>query len=132
MRIPLIAGNWKMHKTVSEAVEFVSEFRKLYKDTDIRACICAPFVQLPALSEMLKDTDIKLGAQNLHFAEKGAFTGEISADMLREIGVDYCIIGHSERREYFAETDESVNLKLKRCFEAEITPILCEIGRAHV
>lgn len=125
MRIPLIAGNWKMHKTVSEAVEFVSEFRKLYKDTDIRACICAPFVQLPALSEMLKDTDIKLGAQNLHFAEKGAFTGEISADMLREIGVDYCIIGHSERREYFAETDESVNLKLKRCFEAEITPILC-------
>lgn len=125
MRIPLIAGNWKMHKTVAEAVDFAEEFKMLYKDTDIMACICAPFTQLPVLAEILKETNVKLGAQNMHFAEKGAFTGEISADMLNEIGVNYCIIGHSERREYFAETDETVNMKLKRCFDAEITPILC-------
>ncbi|MBF1151969.1 MAG: triose-phosphate isomerase [[Eubacterium] sulci] len=126
MRIPLIAGNWKMYKTTAEAKAFAEEFSKLYKDTDVRAAICAPFTQLVALKEALAGTNVKLGAQNVHFEDEGAFTGEISVEMLKEIGVDYCIIGHSERREYFAETDETVNLKLKKLFSSsEIIPILC-------
>ena len=126
IRIPLIAGNWKMYKTTAEAKAFAEEFSKLYKDTDVRAAICAPFTQLVALKEAFAGTNIKLGAQNVHFEDEGAFTGEISVEMLKEIGVDYCIIGHSERREYFAETDETVNLKLKKLFSSsEIIPILC-------
>lgn len=126
IRIPLIAGNWKMYKTTAEAKAFAEEFSKLYKDTDVRAAICAPFTQLVALKEALAGTNVKLGAQNVHFEDEGAFTGEISVEMLKEIGVDYCIIGHSERREYFAETDETVNLKLKKLFSSsEIIPILC-------
>lgn len=126
IRIPLIAGNWKMYKTTAEAKAFAEEFSKLYKDTDVRAAICAPFTQLVALKEAFARTNVKLGAQNVHFEDEGAFTGEISVEMLKEIGVDYCIIGHSERREYFAETDETVNLKLKKLFSSsEIIPILC-------
>ncbi|MBF1167531.1 MAG: triose-phosphate isomerase [[Eubacterium] sulci] len=126
MRIPLIAGNWKMYKTTAEAKAFAEEFSKLYKDTDVRAAICAPFTQLVTLKEAFAGTNVKLGAQNVHFEDEGAFTGEISVEMLKEIGVDYCIIGHSERREYFAETDETVNLKLKKLFSSsEIIPILC-------
>lgn len=126
IRIPLIAGNWKMYKTTAEAKDFAEEFSKLYKDTDVRAAICAPFTQLVALKEAFAGTNVKLGAQNVHFEDEGAFTGEISVEMLKEIGVDYCIIGHSERREYFAETDETVNLKLKKLFSSsEIIPILC-------
>ena len=126
IRIPLIAGNWKMYKTTAEAKAFAEEFSKLYKDTDVRAAICAPFTQLVALKEAFAGTNVKLGAQNVHFEDEGAFTGEISVEMLKEIGVDYCIIGHSERREYFAETDETVNLKLKKLFSSsEIIPILC-------
>lgn len=126
IRIPLIAGNWKMYKTTAEAKAFAEEFSKLYKDTDVRAAICAPFTQLAALKEAFAGTNVKLGAQNVHFEDEGAFTGEISVEMLKEIGVDYCIIGHSERREYFAETDETVNLKLKKLFSSsEIIPILC-------
>ena len=125
MRIPFIAGNWKMFKTTNEAVAFAEEFKKLYKDTDIKAGICAPFTQLAALAEALKGTEIKLGAQNMHFEEDGAYTGEISAQMLNEIGVEYCIIGHSERRQYFNETDETVNKKLHTAFKHNITPILC-------
>lgn len=126
IRIPLIAGNWKMYKTTAEAKAFAEEFSKLYKDTDVRVAICAPFTQLVALKEAFAGTNIKLGAQNVHFEDEGAFTGEISVEMLKEIGVDYCIIGHSERREYFAETDETVNLKLKKLFSSsEIIPILC-------
>ena len=126
IRIPLIAGNWKMYKTIAEAKAFAEEFSKLYKDTDVRAAICAPFTQLLALKEAFAGTNVKLGAQNVHFEDEGAFTGEISVEMLKEIGVDYCIIGHSERREYFAETDETVNLKLKKLFSSsEIIPILC-------
>ncbi len=126
IRIPLIAGNWKMYKTIAEAKAFAEEFSKLYKDTDVRAAICAPFTQLVALKEAFAGTNVKLGAQNVHFEDEGAFTGEISVEMLKEIGVDYCIIGHSERREYFAETDETVNLKLKKLFSSsEIIPILC-------
>ena len=126
IRIPLIAGNWKMYKTTAEAKAFAEEFSKLYKDTDVRAAICAPFTQLVALKEAFAGTNVKLGAQNVHFEDEGAFTGEISVEMLKEIGVDYCIIGHSERREYFAETDETVNLMLKKLFSSsEIIPILC-------
>ncbi len=126
IRIPLIAGNWKMYKTTAEAKAFAEEFSKLYKDTDVRAAICAPFTQLLALKEAFAGTNVKLGAQNVNFEDEGAFTGEISVEMLKEIGVDYCIIGHSERREYFAETDKTVNLKLKKLFSSsEIIPILC-------
>ena len=126
IRIPLIAGNWKMYKTTAEARAFAEEFSKMYRDTDVRATICAPFTQLTALKEAFAGTNVKVGAQNVHFEDEGAFTGEISVGMLNEIGVDYCIIGHSERREYFVETDETVNLKLKKLFSSsDIIPILC-------
>lgn len=125
MRIPFIAGNWKMFKTKAEAIAFAEEFRELYKDTDVQTAICAPFTNLEALKESFAGTEIKVGAQNVHFADEGAFTGEISVSMLEEIGVDFCIVGHSERRQYFGETDETVNKKLKKLFEGPIRPILC-------
>ena len=126
IRIPFIAGNWKMYKTTAEARAFAEEFSKMYRDTDVRAAICAPFTQLTAPKEAFAGSNVKVGAQNVHFEDEGAFTGEISVGMLNEIGVDYCIIGHSERREYFAETDETVNLKLKKLFSSsDIIPILC-------
>ena len=125
-RIPFIAGNWKMYKTNKEALEFAEEFKKLYKDTDVRAAICAPFTQLETLKKAFAGTKIGVGAENVHFEDEGAFTGEISLPMLKEIGVDYCIVGHSERRQYFAESDETCNLKLKKLLnESDITPILC-------
>ena len=125
MRIPFIAGNWKMFKTKAEAIAFAEEFCELYKDTDVQTAICAPFTILEALKEAFAGTEIKVGAQNVHFADEGAFTGEISVSMLEEIGVDFCIVGHSERRQYFGETDETVNKKLKKLFEGPIRPILC-------
>ena len=125
MRIPFIAGNWKMFKTRSEAAEFAEEFKSIYKGTDVRAAICAPFTDLMTLKEIFEGTGIGIGAQNVHFEEEGAYTGEISAAMLEDIGIDYCIVGHSERRQYFAETDETVNLKIKRLLEGPIDPILC-------
>lgn len=125
MRVPFIAGNWKMFKTKAEALNFAEEFKKLYQGTDVQTAICAPFTNLEALVEAFKDTKIMVGAQNVHFADEGAYTGEISVSMLEEIGVDLCIIGHSERRQYFGETDETCNLKLKKLFEGSIRPILC-------
>lgn len=125
MRIPFIAGNWKMFKTKAEALAFAEEFKELYQGTDVQTAICAPFTNLEALVEAFKDTDIMVGAQNVHFADEGAYTGEISVSMLEEIGVDFCIVGHSERRQYFGETDETCNLKLKKLFEGPIRPILC-------
>lgn len=125
MRIPFIAGNWKMFKTKAEALSFAEEFKRLYQGTDVQTAICAPFTNLEALVEAFKDTKIMVGAQNVHFADEGAYTGEISVSMLEEIGVDLCIIGHSERRQYFGETDETCNLKLKKLFEGSIRPILC-------
>ena len=125
MRIPFIAGNWKMYKTKKEALEFAEEFKKIYSGTDVKTAICAPFTQLETLVEAFKDTNIGVGAQNVYFEDQGAFTGEISVKMLEEIGVDYCIVGHSERRQYFGETDYTVNLKLKKLLkESQITPIL--------
>ncbi|MGN0714851.1 MAG: triose-phosphate isomerase [Anaerovoracaceae bacterium] len=125
MRMPLIAGNWKMYKTSAEAAAFAEEFKKLYHDTDVRAAICAPYTQLETLVKAFAGTGIGVGAQNVYFEKEGAFTGEISVAMLEEIGVDYCIVGHSERRQYFNETDQSVNRKLKALLETEICPILC-------
>lgn len=125
MRIPFIAGNWKMFKTKKEAADFAEEFKKLYKGTDVRAAVCAPFTDLDTLVEAFRGTDIKVGAQNMHFADEGAYTGEISLGMLEETGVDYCIVGHSERRQYFGETDETVNLKVRKLLESPIDPIMC-------
>ena len=125
MRIPFIAGNWKMYKTSAEAAAFAEAFKELYHDTDVKAAICAPFTPLETLVKAFRGTGIGVGAQNVHFEKEGAFTGEISVDMLTEIGVDYCIVGHSERRQYFGETDETVNRKLKVLLDTEIQPILC-------
>ncbi|MBE1444261.1 triose-phosphate isomerase [Paenibacillus sp. OAS669] len=125
MRKPIIAGNWKMFKTVSEAVAFVNEVKGKAEVDGVESVICAPFTNLPALVEAVKGTTLKVGAQNLHFEDSGAFTGEISGVMLKDLGVDYVIIGHSERRAYFAETDEIVNKKVQAAFKHGLTPILC-------
>ena len=125
MRKPFIAGNWKMFKNIKEAKEFSEEFLKLYVPSDVQVAICAPYTQLSVLVDSFKGTGVKVGAQNMHYEDNGAYTGEISANMLKEIGVDYCIIGHSERRQYFGETDETVNKKLIKAFEYNILPILC-------
>jgi triosephosphate isomerase len=116
-----------MYKTTAEAAAFAEAFKSLFSASKPKneAAICAPFTQLPMLKQALADSGIGLGAQNMHFEEEGAFTGEISAAMLTEIGVDYCVIGHSERREYFAETDETVNKKLHTAFKHGIVPIFC-------
>jgi len=125
MRKPIIAGNWKMHKTIKEAVEFVNEIKSEINGTDVEAVICAPFTLLKDLKEAAKGTNIKIGAQNMHFEEKGAFTGEISPLMLKEIDVDYVVLGHSERRQYFNETNETVNKKVIKALEYKINPIIC-------
>ncbi len=125
MRKSFIAGNWKMYKTCEEAKTFAEEFKALCKETDAEVAICAPYPQLGLLVEIFKGTGIKVGAQNMHYEDEGAFTGEVSGKMLKEMGIDYCIIGHSERRQYFAETDESVNKKLHAAYKHGILPILC-------
>ena len=125
MRKPIIAGNWKMNMTPSEAVRLVEELKPLVKDAKCNVVICPPYVDLPAAAEAIKGSNIHLGAQNIHWADKGAFTGEVSADMLKELGVEYAIIGHSERRQYFGETDEAVNKRAKAAIAAGITPIVC-------
>ena len=125
MRTNVIAGNWKMNKTVSEAVELVKELKPLVKDAKCDVVVCPTFVCLPAVIDVVKDSNIKVGAQNMHFEENGAFTGEVSPNMLKELGVEYVIIGHSERRQYFNETDETVNKKLKTAFNHKFIPILC-------
>jgi triosephosphate isomerase (TIM) len=123
----IIAGNWKMHKTQAEAVEFLQEFiPQLEATPDAREIVlCVPFTGLSVLSKSLHGGRIQLGAQNVHWEASGAYTGEISAPMLLELNVRYVVIGHSERRQYFGETDETVNLRLKAAQAAGLTPILC-------
>ena len=125
MRIPFIAGNWKMHKTVSEATVYALQLKELYHDTDVKTAIFVPYTHLTVLSMALSGSGIGIGAQNVHFEKEGAYTGEVSVEMLEELGVSYCLVGHSERRQYFAENDETVNLKLKALLNSEITPVLC-------
>lgn len=125
----LIAGNWKMNKTTAEAVEFAKQIKEKNLANANDVAIMAPFTQLVSLKRELEGTGISVGAQNVHFELSGAYTGEISVPMLKEIGVDYCVVGHSERREYFNETDETVNKKLKVLLENGIKPILC-VGEA--
>lgn len=125
MRTPFIAGNWKMFKTTKEAKKFADEFKKIYKASDVRVAIAAPYTQLETLVKAFKGTGIGVGAQNMHWEDEGAFTGEISAPMLKEIGITYCVIGHSERRQYFKETDATVNKKLMKALSCDILPILC-------
>jgi triosephosphate isomerase len=126
MRTPFIAANWKMYKTVHEAVVFVKEFRSLVKDMDdVEIVVAPPFTALHAVAEAARNSVIGVAGQNLHHEREGAFTGEISAGMLREAGAEYVIIGHSERRRLFHETDESVNRKLLAALAAGLTPIVC-------
>ena len=125
MRKPIIAGNWKMNNTASEGVALVKAIAPLVKNASCDVVVCVPAIDIPAVSEALKGTNIGLGAENVHYAEKGAFTGEISAAMLKEYGVKYVIIGHSERRQYFGETDETVNKRTLTAIAAGLTPIVC-------
>ena len=125
-RRTVIAGNWKMNFTPAEATAFINEIKPMVAGKDNCDIIfCAPFVTIAAAMEAAKGSNIKIGAENVHFAPKGAYTGEVSAEMLKAIGVEYVIIGHSERRQYFGETDETVNLRTKAALEAGLKVILC-------
>ena len=127
MRIPLIAGNWKMYLTTADAVALVKQLQSLLEehDDEVEVVVCPPFTALPAVAGALKGSRIGLGAQNMHWEKEGAYTGEISAEMLTELGCRYVILGHSERRQYFGEADPQVNRKLKAALECRVTPILC-------
>ena len=125
MRKPIIAGNWKMNKTPDEAKELVLALRETVKDADCDVVVCVPATNFAAVKEAAEGSNIKLGAQNVHFAASGAFTGELSADMLKACGVEYVIIGHSERRQYFGETDKTVNQRTVAAVKAGLKPIVC-------
>jgi len=125
MRKKVIAGNWKMNMLPNEAIEFIDGLTKLVKDTENEVVLCVPYTDLFYALMSAQNTNVKIGAQNMHWEEKGAYTGEISAEMLKAINVEYVIIGHSERRQYFAETDETVNKKLKKALAVGLNPIVC-------
>lgn len=125
MRKNIIMGNWKMHFTIEETEEFLNSLLPKVKNAKTEVVVCPPFTSLALSSNILKGSNVKLGAQNVHFEEKGAFTGEISPNMLKNLGVSYIIIGHSERRMYFGETDETVNKKIHMCLKHKFNPVLC-------
>ncbi|MDR2532185.1 MAG: triose-phosphate isomerase [Oscillospiraceae bacterium] len=125
LRKAIIAGNWKMNKTRPEAATLINEIKPLMQNNGCEVVVCVPFTALVAAVEAVKDTGIRVGAQNVHFEASGAFTGEISAAMLKEIGAEYVIIGHSERRQYFGETDETVNKRTKSALSGGLIPIVC-------
>ena len=125
MRKLIVAGNWKMNKTPSEAVKLIEELKPLVKSETVDVVFCVPAISLIPAVEAVKGTNIAIGAENMYFEESGAYTGEIAPNMLTDVGVKYVIIGHSERREYFAETDETVNKKVLKAFEHGLTPIMC-------
>ena len=124
-RKKIIAGNWKMNKTPSEAVALVNELKDLVVNPDVDVVYCVPAIDIVPVVEAVKGTNVEVGAENMYFEESGAYTGEISPAMLTDAGVKYVVLGHSERREYFAETDETVNKKVLKAFEHGITPIIC-------
>ena len=125
MRKTIVAGNWKMNKTPSEAVALVNELKPLVANEDVDVVFCVPAIDIIPAMEAAKGSNICIGAENMYFEESGAYTGEISPAMLTDAGVKYVVLGHSERREYFAETDETVNKKVLKAFEHGITPIIC-------
>lgn len=125
MRRPIIAGNWKMNNTKAQTYELLNGLKPLVADANAEVVVCVPYTSIWAAGECIKGTNIKLGAENVHWADKGAFTGEISADMLLEQGVEYVIIGHSERRQYFGETDETVNKRMLTALAKGLKPIVC-------
>ena len=125
MRKKVIAGNWKMNMLPNEAIKFIEDLAPLVKDTENEVILCVPYTDLFYALLTAQGTNIKIGAQNMHFEESGAYTGEVSAKMLKSINVEYVIIGHSERRQYFNETDETVNKKIKAAFANELKPIVC-------
>lgn len=125
MRKKIIAGNWKMNKTPSQAVALVNELKPLVANEEVDVVFCVPAIDIIPCIEAAKGSNIEIGAENMYYEESGAYTGEIAPDMLTDVGVKYVIIGHSERREYFAETDETVNKKVLKAFEHGITPIIC-------
>ncbi len=124
-RKPIIAGNWKMNNTIAETKSLIADLIPLVADAECDVVVCAPYTSLASAVEATKGSNIKVGAENVHWAEKGAFTGEISAKMLVELGVEYVVIGHSERRQYFGETDQTVNQRTKAALAAGLKPIVC-------
>lgn len=126
MRKPIIAGNWKMNKTIGESIQMIKKLKlQLTNIHYVDIVVCPPFTALAAVNGILRDSNIKLGAQDLHWEQKGAFTGEVSANMLIDAGCQYVIIGHSERRQYFGETDQTVNRKIKAALACGLIPIVC-------
>lgn len=125
MRKSIIAGNWKMNFNKEETIDFTKELLKLNNNSNGEVVLCVPFTSISTVDELIKDSNIKLGAQNMYFEDSGAYTGEISGSMLKSYGVEYVIIGHSERREFFKETDEIVNKKVLKTLESDLKPILC-------
>ncbi len=125
MRRKVIAGNWKMNKSPKDVEEFMKIFPSLVSDTENEVILCVPFVDLCKANKLTRETNIKIGAQNMYFKDSGAYTGEVSPKMLEDMGIEYVIIGHSERRQYFNETDETVNLKIKSALTHNLKPIVC-------
>jgi triosephosphate isomerase len=125
MRRPIIAGNWKMNNTIGDAKELVENLKPLVVDSEVDIVVCPTYLSLAKVIELTNNTSIAVGAQNMHFEESGAYTGEVAGEMLKELGLNYVIIGHSERRQYFNETDETVNKKVIKALKLDLKPIVC-------